>query len=385
MTQTTPIFPPDPATLKQIHLVLFFTQNMSLLAWEKGGGFHREVALYRALLPHLGSITFVTYGDKRDLAFASRLPGITLICNRWKLPLPWYQRYLTWMAPPLRKTGAVFKTNQMRGSDIPAALARKLSQRFLSRSGFSFSFTMKQREGREAPATQQALELEKRVFEQADRIVVTTALMKTMIINDHGIDPQKITRIPNYVDTDLFAPNPTREPSTKRLIFIGRLEAEKNLFNLIKGLGGLDLECWLVGAGTLKEKLQQAAQQGGVTCRFLGSQPHEALPKLLNSATALILPSLYEGHPKTLLEAMACGLPVIGGDIPAIREIITHGENGLLTGLEVSDIHQSVQQLFSQPDLQTKLGNQARRYALDHLSLPLIVQQELALLAEMSP
>ena len=67
--------------LKNIHLVLFFTQGVSLKIWEETGMFDREVAFYKALRPHLRNISFVTYGDADELSYTKRLDGIRISCS----------------------------------------------------------------------------------------------------------------------------------------------------------------------------------------------------------------------------------------------------------------------------------------------------------------
>jgi hypothetical protein len=71
--------------LIEVRLVLFFTRGVSLKTWDDVGMLEREVALYRALRPNLRDITFVTYGDARDLQYAGRLDGIQILCNRWRV------------------------------------------------------------------------------------------------------------------------------------------------------------------------------------------------------------------------------------------------------------------------------------------------------------
>jgi glycosyltransferase involved in cell wall biosynthesis len=370
--------------LKQVRLVLFFTQGMSLSSWDSSELFEREVALYRALMPHLGGITFVTYGDKRDLQFAHRLNGIEVVCNHRKLSLPWYKRALAYWPAKWHKGQTVFKSNQVRGSDLALSLAKHHGKPFISRCGYLFGDNMKWREGIDAPITKTAMALEQEVFGGADRVVVTTPAMQSIITADYRIDPAKIRIIPNYVDTDLFCPSPPQQKAPRRLIFIGRLERQKNIESLIQALSGIGVELWIVGQGTLEESLRTIAAQEGVDVRFFGAQPHTKLPELINAATAFILPSHWEGHPKTLLEALSCGLPAIGGDIPSISGVIEHGKNGLLCGLSHEAIREQVIRLLDDPDLQKTLGDNARQYALDNLTIEKTVERELTLLGELT-
>jgi glycosyltransferase involved in cell wall biosynthesis len=148
-------------------------------------------------------------------------------------------------------------------------------------------------------------------------------------INSHyHVTQQRISVIPNYVNTDLFQPLAHCEERKSHLCFIGRLEKQKNVDSLLDALQGLDVSIDIIGSGSLEKQLRNKAHQAGLAAQFLGNLPHPSLPEFINRAALYIQPSLYEGHPKTILEAMACGKAVIGGDSPGTREVIQHGVMG---------------------------------------------------------
>lgn len=369
--------------LKQLHLVLFFTEGVSLEIWDRSGIFDREVALYKALLPHLKAITFVTYGKARDLDFATRIEGIRIVCNRWNLGRQWYRWTFPFALRACRRGPAIFKSNQVRGGGIPVYLARRFAKPCIARCGYLPSYGVREDEGIHSELAQKEMALENDLFSKADRCVVTTPLMREFLEKEYKIANKKIRVIPNYVDTNLFSPDATQRKTKQRIIFVGRLEEVKNILALVEALTGLDVELWFVGDGSQRQALENVAHDNGVSARFFGILPHNELPGLLNSATAYILPSKWEGHPKTLLEAMSCGLPCIGSDIPSIRGVICHGDNGLLCGLDSSSIRQAVVQLLEQPALQEQLGRNARAYALQHFALERIVEMELEVYREL--
>ncbi|MBF0182443.1 MAG: glycosyltransferase family 4 protein [Magnetococcales bacterium] len=362
---------------------MFFTYGMSLTQWEKGGLFEREVALYRQLRPHLGGITFVTHGDRRDLAFAERLPGIDIVCNRWNLPPAWYRRHLTWMPARWKAGNVVFKSNQVKGADWGLSVARHAGRPFIARCGYLLSDYINWRNGATSNEACQASAQEKAIFGDADRVVVTTVAQQRIAVEEHGLAVDKIRVIPNYVDTEQFSPASSPAPPN-RLISVGRLEPQKNLLALVEALAGLNVELWLVGEGSLREPIRQLADSLRVPVRLFGVVPHARLPELFRQCTLMLLPSLWEGHPKTLLEAMACGMPVIAGRIPALHGVVTHRENGFLCGLTPEEIRAAVLEVLGDAGLRAHMGGTARREALEHLSLPVIVERELALLRELS-
>ncbi|NUB24902.1 glycosyltransferase [Azospirillum brasilense] len=368
---------PAPPSLADLHLVLFMTDGISLRIWEEAGMFEREVALYRRLRPYLRALTIVTYGDRWDAACRSRLPGIRIVCDRGLGPA----RYRDWIArrlPRLWRGPTLVKTNQTAGADTAFAAARTAGAWFMARCGYMLSEACVHLHGPDSPQTQSARALEAAVFPAADRCVVTADAMRGSVLAT-GADAGAVTVIPNYVDTDRFAPDPgaRREPGPFRVVFIGRLVPQKNPLLLIEGLRGLDVALDVVGQGELLPAMRAAAQ--GMDVTFHGILPHLALPALLRRADCFLLPSGYEGHPKALLEAMACGLPVIGANRPGIREVIRHGRTGLLVEPEADAIRDAVRTLAGDPGLRAALGRAAREEILATLSLERTVHNELAL------
>lgn len=361
-------------------LVLFFTQGVSLQTWDEVGMFAREVALYQRLQWREVEPSFVTYGNGNDLQFANRLPGIEIICNRLNLPLEWYQRQLRWSPPQ----GDVFKSNQVAGADVALAAARRAKAKLIARCGYLLSEFQEQKYGDKSAEAKMARRLEKEVFSEADRVVLTTGAMASSVQGRYALPAEKISVVPNYVETERFRPVGRASGERIRIGFVGRLDAQKNLFTLFDGVAGLNVELLLVGYGPLKESLEAHAVDKKIDVKFLGKLPNTGLPEFLNSCDLFVLPSLYEGHPKALIEAMACGLPVIGTRVPGIRELIQDGENGLLCDPSAEGIREAVERLVEDIDLRALLGKNARLFAEQNFSLDRIVELELSILNELS-
>jgi glycosyltransferase involved in cell wall biosynthesis len=371
--------------LLHVQLVLFFTRGMSVKGWDDAGMLEREVLLYNRLKAHLGQITFVTYGDRKDLGYSDILSGIRIVCNRWKLPTSWYISLITRFYPLATNGVAVFKSNQLRGASVALKAARRCGKRFIVRCGYILSEFAELQHGPDSTQACQARDLEKYVFSSADKVVVSTSRMQHAIIKRYNLSTQRVTVIENYVDTDSFLPesNPP-EQSGGRLCFVGRLEQQKNPLALLDAIKGLDVELVVVGNGSLRGQLQAEAERNKLAVQFLGNVPHKQLPEILNSTNVFILPSYYEGHPKTLIEAMACGLPVIGTNVLGIRELIDHGENGYLCGTTPEEIREAIKDVLSDSEARVLMGRKAREFVLEHFSLDNIVAKELALIEELA-
>ena len=365
-----------------IHLILFFTRGVSLRSWANWGMLEREVAIYRQLQKHDIQISFVTYGDGRDLQYADRIPGVRILCNHWGLPGRLYEALLPFLHGRYLRRADVYKTNQTDGADVALQAARLFRKPLIARCGYIWSCFAIRREGENSETARNARRSEREVFKAADRIVVTAGHMKQYVEEQYSIESDRVTVIPNYVLTDLFRPDSQIACKPDRICFVGRLFPQKNLLALLEAAQGLNIELEIIGDGPQRETLEATAHEKGLNALFLGNRPHTELPEHFNAAEVVILPSLYEGHPKTLLEAMACGRPVIGTDAPGIRELIHHRETGYLCGTSSEEIRAAIQDVLSNKDLRVDMGRRARDFVAEHFSLDRVIQKEMALLRE---
>ena len=218
---------------------------------------------------------------------------------------------------------------------------------------------------------------EKLAYMVADKVITTTKEDENYIVWRYGIDSRRIAVIPNWIDTRLFRPMDEVEKERGRIIFVGRLERQKNILALVKAVKTIpDVKLYIFGSGSLETEVRQEIE-GFENIRLMGVIPHEKLPEELNKSEIFILPSLYEGHPKTLLEAMACGLPVIGSDVEGIRGIIEDGFNVVLCGLDSESIREKILLLASDRGLRERLGRAARRYVVENFSFEKLFLREL--------
>lgn len=370
--------------MRYINLVLFFTRGISLQIWDRLGMFEREIALYKHLKENGIEITFVTYGDSRDLFYSNQIPGIKILCNRWGMPINYYEKWLLILHGWQLLKADVYKSNQTNGADVALRAAQIYHKPLIARCGYMWSYFASREHGDNSELTRRSQKIEKDVFSGAKQIVVTTEEMKQYIRRRYGVEEQKVEVIPNYVNTGLFSPNKNKTCKPGLILFVGRLDYQKNLYALLDAVRGLDVELNIIGDGPLRKDLERLARENLINAHFLGNLPHTELPKHFNQAEIYILPSLYEGHPKTLLEAMSCGLPVIGTDVSGIRELIHHRETGFLCGTTPLEIRTAIQELLNDKNLQIKLGENARKFVVNNFSIECIIKMELELLEKLT-
>ena len=166
------------------------------------------------------------------------------------------------------------------------------------------------------------------------------------------------------------------------MCFVGRLDTQKNLESLLDALRGLpDVRLTVVGEGPLRSALEARARAHGVHAEFIGRVAHSDLPTVLNRSEVFVLPSHYEGNPKALVEAMACGLPVIGARSPGIKEIVIHGETGFLCGTSPAEIRSAVLEVSNDPALRERIRQGGLQYVQQSCSLTFAAERERAVLA----
>ena len=225
--------------------------------------------------------------------------------------------------------------------------------------------------------------LEQIGLRMADAVIVTTPALEA---SAHAVRGERgVYLIPNGVDTTQFQPAP-QLPGARRLVFVGRLEAQKNLAMLIEALAHIQPKPHLliIGEGSLRGELQAAAAQQGVEIEFAGVVPNARLAEKLTAADVFVLPSLIEGHPKALLEAMSCGLACVGLDAPGVRDVIEHEQTGLLCAPNANALAQGIARVLDDATLANRLGQAARAWSCEHYDLNHLLQREVALLQSLA-
>lgn len=176
-----------------------------------------------------------------------------------------------------------------------------------------------------------------------------------------GLNPAKIRVRTNFVNPD---PGERRSIGD-RAIYVGRLTVEKGIRTLLAAYetGRVTIPLDIIGDGPLRQEIEQRAQAlpDGIV-RILGQRPRSETMPLIRSARVLVFPSIwYEGLPMSILEAFACGVPVIASRLGAMAEIVRHDSCGLL--FEAGNHGELVDALNRMQDESTsdQLGKRARR------------------------
>ena len=374
-----------------INLTVVLGYESTLVKLDEIGILDREMALLRQLQNRGFKIRILSYGGKEELDFASRIKGMGILCNQANLPQQTYIRRIhqVHMLPLLRSD--VLRNWQTSGLVSTHRASWAWQAPMVLRMDYYWSQLARVRQPDQARNADRIEGMERKAVASAARIIVTSPDLAASVVAMSPSAGPKLALIPNAVDLDRFKP----AISAKRfdLVFAGRISPEKNLAALFQAIKPLDLSIAIIGGRNLPVERhgQQDDEEAALKRNFgtmdgrihwLGRIKNEELPVLFNQARAFILCSLIEGNPRTLIEAMACGLPVIGANIPGIRSVIAHEETGYICGTDPESIRAAVQTVLSSPQFMRQMGDNARRYAVEHFSMELQTQREYELLRD---
>jgi len=193
-----------------------------------------------------------------------------------------------------------------------------------------------------------------------------------------GIPKEKIAYVPPRVDVTQFNSSMDEKQAKHSIglsdedqviLFIGSLVPVKGIPYLIQAFSLVVREVpyaklYIIGDGPSKCELLRIVEKLGISksVLFQGYVHHSKLPVFLSSSTMLVLPSISEGMARVILEAMACGKPVVASNVGGIRELVNHGENGLL--VQPGDITQlagSIVMLLKEHEFARNLGRAGRK------------------------
>lgn len=171
--------------------------------------------------------------------------------------------------------------------------------------------------------------MQKYQLKTATKIIAVSKATKKDLVKKVGINPKKVSVIYEGYDNKLFKPHYNLKPETYYL-FVGTVQPRKNLERVIiafsRQLSAIRLV--IVGQkGWLSDEIYKLPKKLGIEDRvkFLGYVPEKDLPALYSGAIALVFPSLFEGFGLPILEAQACGCPVITSNISSMPEVAGKG------------------------------------------------------------
>lgn len=256
-------------------------------------------------------------------------------------------------------------------------------------------------------------EIEKSAYESANAVIAVSAGMRLDILRSYpNIDPNKVHVVHNGIDVDAWAPisNPELlerwgiDATRPSVVFVGRITRQKGLPYLLEAAERLPEDVQLIlcaGAPDTPEIKAEVetkvsvlqAQRDGVIW-ITDHLPRHELAAILSSATTFVCPSIYEPLGIVNLEAMACGIPVVGTATGGIPEVVEDGVTGWLVPIEqvqdgtgtpinpekyITDLAEAMRVAVSDPARAQEMGIAARERARVHFDWMTIADQTRAI------
>ncbi len=167
--------------------------------------------------------------------------------------------------------------------------------------------------------------LESRGYRFAEHVIAVSPSTASSLMADSGVPKERISVIPAGVDTAWLCPGPAQEPR-ETILFVGRLVPNKGVQYFVAMFRRLarehpNLDAEVCGEGVLYHAALAAAEKFEGRLRVLGRVTDAELRDSYRRAKVLVMPSRYEGLGLTAVEAMACGTPVVGMDVPGLRDL----------------------------------------------------------------
>lgn len=307
----------------------------------------------------------------RFFTFLRRIISVTIFIQYYfLLPIMYRKR--------LSQTGSAFICHVSGG--FGPVLHNKLSRRRVRIiTKFSWSWDLFLKKDKRGPSELAFFRVfEKFVLSNSDIVLPAT---KSLYDEAESIVRHRLNApvLPNWIDCNKF--KPLNVDKQFDVVTVGRLTEQKNHILLLKaaklynGQFRKNIKVAIIGSGNLRGDILKFAEENSINLTLLENIPNDKMAEYYNRAVIFIMSSRYEGHPKTLLEAMACGLPVIGTAVIGTRDVIVSGENGILCSEDPQDIKEKIAIMMNDSGLRDRLASSARRYILDKCSFEQVLKR----------
>ncbi|GAB2970816.1 glycogen synthase [Frigoribacterium salinisoli] len=254
--------------------------------------------------------------------------------------------------------------------------------------------------------------IERQAYETADAVIAVSEGMRRDILRSYpGIDEGKVSVVRNGIDLDAWRPNRDDDvvrglgidPDRPSVVFVGRITRQKGLPYLLRAARALPADVQLVLCAGAPDTPEIMAEVTGLVRELQEERtgvvwiervlPRHELTAVLTAATTFVCPSVYEPLGIVNLEAMACGVPVVGSGTGGIPEVVADGLTGRVVPIEqvqdgtgtpvdpdrfVRDLAATLTEVVADPGLAALMGRAGRLRAEEEFSWERIAGQTLA-------
>ncbi len=362
-----------------MNILVVFTFGYSLKTWSDSKTLDREIAIYKHLHQQKGiNFTFLTYGSNFDNELINH-DGLNVIpiyqflnVTQSKYKMLFHSIIFPFRYKYMFKDVDIIKQHQISGIWLSVILKLLTKKPLYTRTGYDMHLFSKF----------ENKNMFKRIF--------------YYICNQIGLIFSDIFTVSNSFDFEntkkryLFTKNiykrtnwiikQTYNPFEKRhnniVVSVGRIEKQKNFFELIENFSNSNFEIHIFGNGSLEDELQKYAKEHQVKLTLFGSVPNDVLQKKLSNYKYFVSTSIYEGNPKSVMEALALGCLVLASDIPNHKDLITDNKNGLLFELGSRDLNKKFFNVADKNSKLTEISKNAYKESVKNYELSFIATKE---------
>lgn len=230
------------------------------------------------------------------------------------------------------------------------------------------------------------------LYRVADAIVPNSHIQTSFIEKHYPLYKSKLTTITNCADLRTFVPDYSKKKEHGVILCVGRITHQKNILRFIEAINmvrecGTTISVKWFGSRSdpaYFKKCKEKIEEYGLQQHFIFYNASKDIHKEYQQAEVFCLPSLYEGFPNVIGEAMCCGLPVLCSDVCDNSVLVKHEDNGLLFDpLNAESIRDSIVEFFNMKEEKKKdMGHRSRKRAEEILNKETFVKKYLNLIEE---
>lgn len=219
-----------------------------------------------------------------------------------------------------------------------------------------------------------------------DRTIAVCQSAKDHLVRTKRLDPRKITVVHNGRDLSAFAPLPVEEARRARrelglrdgeaaVGVVGRLDIQKGHRHLLDAMPEVlatrpNTRLVFVGEGNLRGVLEMQARQLGIAHRVVFAGFRSDVQRMFGAMDVVALPSLWEGLPLTVIEALATGKPMVASAVDGVLDMVSDGVTGLLVPPgDSAALAKGILSLLDDPDMARRLGDSGRAAMLERFDI----------------
>jgi glycosyltransferase involved in cell wall biosynthesis/SAM-dependent methyltransferase len=357
-------------------LVVVMSEGMSLTEWDRAGLVGREWALWAHLRDRYGRVVVVSHDRAGgDVAIASRLAPRPEVV--WNEAGATDEAYAATAPERVRAVVAgaravVVRTNQFRGGRIAVGISRELREAgtrvgLVARGGYVGSRWAAWERGGDDATARRVAEEEALVCGAAD-VVIGPRVTVDDLAWRYGIGGDRIAVVENFVVADR---PPVRAPArdAREVLVVGRAVRQKRVdvvieaMALLPGLGVRDARLTVVGGGPEEAGVRDLAASRGVRAEFVARESHQQVIVRMERCGVFVQASAYEASPKTVVEAMATGAPVVVANAYGLGEMVEPEQTGVVAHGDAESMARALARVMRDDGLRERIGTGAAAWA----------------------